>query len=590
MSLAAVFTLLVTLLVLVALVRESAPADVVFMGAVVLLAVVGILPPGEAFSGFANSAVIMVGALFVVAAALRETGALEFVSRRFLGKIRTERAALACIAIVATASSALLNNTPIVAMLLPLILDWCRKNNVAPSKLLIPLSFCTVLGGGCTLIGTSTNMVMNGLMIKRGLPSMGFFELSWAGVPCALIGVLYLITIGRHLLPQRKELLQQLGETRREYLVEMLVEPGCSLIGQSVEHAGLRRLPGLFLIVIEREGEAIGPVSPEMLIELGDRLVFTGLVETIVDLKKIPGLVPAADSMYDKTSVGAGRRLCEAVISPSSPLIGQTVRDADFRRLYNAAVVAVHRNGQRLPNKIGDIELRPGDTLLLQTGHNFTRLHRNNADFYLVSDVADSRNLRFERAWIAIAIFAGLIVAMVSGLLDPMIAAVLAAGLMVVTRCISTSDAHQAIEWPTLITIGASLGLGAALENSGAAAFLAEGLVDLTRPWGALAALAALYFLTMVLNELITNNGAAVLAFPFCIETAELLQVDSRPFLIAVTLAASFAFASPIGYQTHMMVYGPGGYRFSDFVRVGLPLNLLLWIVAVLTVPLFWSW
>lgn len=409
-------------------------------------------------------------------------------------------------------------------------------------------------------------------------------------MPCAVVGIIYLLTVGRRLLPQRKELLQQLGESRREYLVEMLVQPGCSLVGQSVEQAGLRRLPGLFLIVIEREGETIGPVSPDMILQQGDRLVFTGVVETIVDLKKIPGLVPAADSMYDRPELRSGRRMSEAVISSSSPLIGQTVRDADFRRLYNAAVVAVHRNGQRLPSKIGDIELRPGDTLLLQTGHNFARLHRNNTDFYLVSDVEDSRNLRFERAWTAIAIFVALVAALGTGIIDPMLAAVLAAGLMVGTRCISTSDAHQAVEWPTLITIGASLGLGAALENSGAAAYLAQGLVEVTRPWGALAALAALYFATMVLNELITNNGAAVLAFPFCIQTAELLDVDARPLLIAVTLAASFAFASPIGYQTHMMVYGPGGYRFSDFVRVGLPLNLLLWGIVVVVVPIFWAW
>jgi len=383
--------------------------------------------------------------------------------------------------------------------------------------------------------------------------------------------------------------MEQFGDARREYLVEMVVTPACRLIGQSIEAAGLRRLPGLFLVEIDRRGNVIAPVSPDTVLESDDRLVFTGVVSTIVDLKKIPGLEPATEATDQSSQEQRRRRLCEAVVSRSSPLIGQTVREAQFRSHYNAAIVAIHRNGERLATKIGDVKLESGDTLLLQTGANFAQAHRNNPDFYLVSDVEGSQPLRHERWWVALVIFAGLLLTMfMADGETAMLGAFIAGGLMVLTRCMSAADARQAVEWPVLIAIGASFGLGMALEKSGVALFVASNLVRVTQPLGPYATLAAIYFVTMVLNELITNNGAAALAFPFCLKAAELSHCDARPFVMAVALAASFAFASPVGYQTHMMVFGPGGYRFSDFVKVGVPLNLLLWIVCVILIPIIW--
>lgn len=587
------FTLLVLAATLFALLRDWGPPDVIFVGALVALVLARVLSPRDAFAGFASPSVLMVGALFMVAAALRETGALDHLGQRLLGKVNSERGGLLWVSTVATASSALLNNTTIVAMLLPVVLDWCRKRSISPSRLLIPLSFATILGGTCTLIGTSTNLVVQSKLVEKGMPPMSFVELGCVGVPCAVLGLSYLLTAGRWLLPNRKELLQQLEETRREYLVEMMVQPGCRLIGQSVQAAGLRNLPGLFLIEIDRNGSIIGPVAPQEIVRDGDRMVFTGVVDTIVDLKKIPGFVPAADETYEvKSERQRGRMLCEAVVSATSPLIGKTIKDADLRARYHAAVVAVHRNGQRVTTKLGDTTLHPGDTLLLQTGSHFLRAHRNNPDFYLVANVEDSRPLRHDRVPIALALFAGMI-----GLLatesftgiDPMIAALLVAGLMIVTRCISTADARQSIEWSVLVGIAASFGLGTALEKAGIARQFADFLAQSTAGWGPIVALAALYFGTMLLNELITNNGAAVLAFPFAVELSSSLEVSPRPFVVAIALAASYAFASPIGYQTHMMVYGPGGYRFADFVRVGLPLNLLLWVAAVTLIPLIWN-
>ncbi len=458
-------TLAVLAALLYGLVRDL-PTDVLFVGAVVLLAAFRVITPEEAFGGFSNAGMLTVAALFVVAAALRETGVMEIVGERFLGHVETEGKALLYMAVVLIPSAMVLNNTPKVALLVPVLIAWCRKRRISPSRLLMPLSFLSILGGTCSLIGTSTNLVVQGLVIKAGaalppgdphryqLRPMSMFEIGYVGLPCAVFGATYLLTIGRKLLPDRKDLIEQLEELRREYLVEMLVQPGCRLVGKKVGDAGLRHLPGLFLIEIDRDGQAIGPVGPDEVVMANDRLVFTGVVNTIVDLEKIPGLVPAADARYEVSPVNQrGRQLCEAVISPSSPLVGQTVRAADFRTLYDAAVVAVHRNGARLSNKVGAIELHAGDTLLLQVGTDFSLAYRNNPDFYLVSDVEDSRPVRFDRAWPATIIFVIMITAFVSGKVDIMLAAFLAAGAMVATRCISPADARSRstcqCSWPS---------------------------------------------------------------------------------------------------------------------------------------------
>jgi di/tricarboxylate transporter len=532
-------TVVVTGLLLAGLIRDL-PADALFVGAVVLLAAFRVITPAEAFAGYGNSGMLTVAALYVMAAGLRDTGVMDHVMDRLLGRVETERRALVHLALFLVPISAFLNNTPIVAMMVPVVVSWCRGRQISPSRLLIPVSFLTILGGCCTLIGTSTNLVVQGMLIKEKMRPMTLFELGGVGVPCAVVGAVYLLTIGRRLLPDRKELIEQLGESRREYLVEMLVQPGSRLVGKMVGEAGLRHLPGLFLIEIDRDGTIVGPVDPQEELQANDRLVFTGVVSTIVDLERIPGLVPAADATYEVSpEKRRGRRLCEVVISPSSPLNGQTIREADFRALYDAAVVAVHRNGSRLTNKIGDIEMRPGDTLLLQAGTHFARAYRNNPDFYLVSDVPGSQPLRSDKAWVAAAVFVVLIAAMSIEVIDVTIAAFLAAGLMVGLRCLTTSEARRSVEWPVLIAIGASFGLGTALEKSGVARAFAEFLVNGTHQWGPVASLAAIYFGTMVLNEVVSNNAAAVLAFPFGVETARQLGVGDRPFIIAIALAAS---------------------------------------------------
>ena len=532
---------------------------------------------------------LTVAVLFVVVAGLRETGVLDYIGQHLLGKSRTERGVLLRLSGVVLPLSAFLNNTPIVAMFMPVVLDWSRRNQVSPSRLLIPLSYLAILGGTCTLIGTSTNLVINGLMIENGIPGLSLFEIARIGIPYAVIGIAYLFVTGSILLPERKELLEQLGESRREFLAEMQIQAGCRLIGQTIEQGGLRQLPGLFLIEIDRNGQIIAPALPDQRLELHDRLIFTGIISSIIELEKIPQLVPVADPDYEVSPrKQRRRRLCEAVISENSPLRGKTIRDAEFRAVYGAAVVAVHRSGKRVEKKIGDITLQSGDTLLLQTQPHFQRAHRHDPAFYLISDVENWRPLRSDRAWIAVSLLLMLILLMTTGVMPIVLSATLTAVLMVALGCISAGDARQSVEWQVLITIAAAFGVGTALQNSGAATVIAASLVEATREWGPIAAIAVIYLLGSIMTELITNNAAAVLMFPFCLETARLYQASPLPFLMTLILSASASFMTPIGYQTNMMVYGPGGYRFTDFLRIGTPLNLLLWIVAVVMIPWIW--
>jgi len=594
----AIFCLVVLLGVLWGLLANRAP-DALLLGAVVLFALVGIVTPQEALAGFSNPGMLTVAALFVIAAAMRETGALDAAGAWLLGGARTHRSVLARMAASLPLISAFLNNTPIVAMFIPIISSWCRTHRVAPSRLLLPLSYFCIIGGTCTLIGTSTNLVVNGLMTEasRNTPSlseslrpMTFFEVGYVGLPYAAIGVAYMLLIGRRLLPNRKDLIEGLMDSPREYLVNMRVQPDCRLVGRTIEQAGLRHLPGLFLIEVVRDYRVISPVPPDCILRASDVLTFAGVVGTIVDIEKIPGLVPVADDSYEEQA--AQRRhevLCEAVVSQACPGIGKAIRDADFRATYNAAVIAVHRGGRRLVGRVGDIVLRPGDALLLQAGAHFVRAHRNNPDFLLVGGVEDSGPLRSEKALLSVVLLLVLVALLISGVLPTVVAVFLVAGLMIVFRCISASSARNSIDWQTLIAIAAAFGLAKALENSGIVHATADYLVDHTVGLGSYGLLAYIFFITAVFTAVITHTAAAALIFPFAVAIADEMGISPRPLVMAVVFAASASFVSPIGYQTNMMVYGPGGYKFGDFVRVGLPLTVLLGVCATLLIPLVWS-
>ncbi|HET9947989.1 MAG TPA: SLC13 family permease [Longimicrobiales bacterium] len=570
--------------VLLALGRH-APHQILVAGLGVLL-ITGVVDPATAFSGFGNTGLITVAVLFVVAAGLRQTGALAFIVQRALGRPKTVRGAQARLVVPVLAGSAFLNNTPLVAMLMPVVMDWCRTSGMRPSKLLLPLSYAAVLGGLCTLIGTSTNLVVNGLLVAAGHEGMTLFEIGWVGVPCALLGAVLLLAVAPKLLPNRTIDLAR-PEDPREYTVEMAVTPGGPLIGRSIEEAGLRHLPGLYLMEIHRGQNIIPMVDPAERLEANDHLVFVGVVASVVDLQRIPGLRPGTKQVFKLGSHRAQRCFAEAVVSRTCPLVGQTIREGRFRNRYGAVVIAVSRAGQRVPGRIGDIELRAGDALLLETLPSFVDEHRDSRDFYLVSRLDGEGPPTTAQAPIALAILVAMVAVVALGLLTMLQAAFLAAGAMIVTRCCSEDTARRSLDWPLLLAIGASFGLAGALDRTGAAAAIAGGLVELGGP-NPLLALAAVYVATTLASELITNNAAAVLMFPIALATAGQLGVSVTPFAVAVMIAASASFATPLGYQTHLMVYGPGGYRLWDFLKMGIPMDLLVWATAVTIIPLVW--
>jgi di/tricarboxylate transporter len=487
--------------------------------------------------------------------------------------------------------SAFLNNAPIVAMMTPAVLDWAKRVRIAPSRLLAPLSYASILGSITTMIGTSTNLTVAGLMIEADMPEMGFFELFPLGAPIACIGVLYLITVGWRLLPDREAPGDLIGENRREYMMAMRVEDDCPLADRSVEDAGLRELPGLFLVEIDRDGRVITPVAPDVPIRRGDVLVFAGVVSTIVDLQRIRGLVSVEE---EQASVLASQRrtLVEAVVSNSSPLVGNTVKGVSFRTVYDAAVIAIHRNGERVAGKIGEIQIRSGDTLLMQTAPGFLRAHRNSPDFYLVSDVGDGDKPRYQLAGLAIATLGVMVLAVSLFGVPVSLAACAAAGFLILTRCVTGSEARQSMRWSILVVIAAGLGIATAMAKTGAADWIATQLVVLAgigndaSPW---AALAVIYLVCLLMAETLHHNAAAAVMFPIAVATAHQVGADPRGFVMAVACASCCAFASPVTYQTHLIVYGPGGYRFTDFVKAGLPLDLLVAIVAIWLIPHFWA-
>ena len=561
--------------------------DVLFLGALTVLFVSNRIDASEALSGFSNPGMITVGALYIVVCGLRETGGIAWIVHWGLGRPKSSLQAKMRLMVPVTALSAFLNNTPVVGMFIPAVIDWAKKNNLSVSKLLIPLSYASIFGGTCTLIGTSTNLIVNGLIISEtGGTPFHVFSIAWVGVPSALIGLTYMFLFSDWLLPDRRPSIGAMQDPR-EYTVEMLVEENSPLVGRSIESAGLRSLPGLFLMEIERAGHIIPAVAPHEKLESNDRLVFVGIVDSIVDLQKIRGLAPATNQVFKLDAPRTERVLVEAVVSNSCPLVGKTIREGRFRTVYNAAVIAVARNGERINKKIGDIILRPGDTLLLEAPPTFSQQARDSRDFFLVSQLQDSQPFRHERGLFALIILAAMVLFAALNIFSMLEAAMMAAGLMIVMGCCDSDAARKSIDWQVLLVIAASLGVGHAMDKSGTALLIANAFISFAGN-SPLFALAMIYLITTIFTELITNNAAAVLVFPIAYATANTLDVSFTPFAVAIMMAASASFSSPIGYQTNLMVYGPGGYRFSDYPKIGLPLNILLGVVTVTLAPIIW--
>ena len=590
-------------MIIVALVnkRKIGP-DLVMSSGLVFLMITGVVDMKEAVYGFADRPLLMIAGLFVVAAALQETGGIELIGRKLLGRPSSIATAQFRMMTPVTLMSAFMNTTPIVAMYIPMVNDWAKRLRIQPSKLFMPLSFAAIFGGQGTMIGTGSNLIIMGLFIEWwqhppdwveslsiSAPSdaLSMWGVAWIGVPVAIIGISFVILTSKWLLPNR-EPVQKSNVSKREYEIKMLIEDGASIINKTIAEAGLRNLPGLYLYAIVREDDLMIPLSPEVKLKQGDKLVFVGDVESVVDLRKFRGLVPATAELEHIGGEPFNRKLIEAVVSSASPLVGKSVRDSKFRSVYNAAILAVHRGGQHIKGKIGDIKFEPGDTLLLESGGEFLGPWRNSPDFYLVSEIAGSRPPLHNKAWISLGVLALLIVLMTWGIIDRVASIWLCGLLMVALRCINGPDARSAIKFQILIVIGAAMGIGNAVDKSGLATFASQGLLDFSHNigMGNYGILFMVFLMTSIAAQLMTNYGAAVIMFPIVMGTAEGLGVNPYTFVFTMIAAAGCNFITPFTYPTNIMVFGSGGYRVSDFPRLGIPLTLLVATIATVVAPI----
>lgn len=559
----------------------------VMMAVLTVLSVTGVLNPAEALGGFANSGLITVAAMFVVAAGIHASGGIDLLVNKALGTPGTTRSALTRIFAPVVVLSAFLNNTPVVATMIPAIHAWSRKINIAPSKLMIPLSYTAILGGTVTLIGTSTNLVVNGqYQLITGEAGFSLFSITAVGLPVAIVGLLFMWVFFPRWLPDRMQ--NKAFANLREFTLEVCVSANGPLVGKSIQAAGLRHLQRVYLVEIERNNTVVTAVPSEEILQGGDRLVFAGDTEAISDLLRINGLEPSAENGHSDALITnrAERRLVEAVVSPHCAAIGQAIRDARFRDQYGAVVLAVARNGERVKGNLGTIELEAGDTLLLEARPAFVSRQRYNKDFLLVNDL-DTEPPRHEKALLSWAILIGVVIAATFGVIDMLNASLIGAGLMLVTGCCSVSQAEKSLDLTVLITIGASFALGIALDKTGVAKVLAENIIYLSggTPW---LMLVLAYVTVSVMTEFITNNAAAILMLPIVLEMTEKAGLNNEPFVFAIMMAASASFATPLGYQTNLMVYGPGGYNFRDFLKVGLPMNIVIGISTLTVLLIGW--
>ncbi|PLA74658.1 SLC13 family permease [Hydrogenovibrio sp. SC-1] len=580
------FSLLLTGAVLLVLVFTKAKPHFVMMSALTLLSVSGILSIEESLAGFSNPGLITVAAMFVLAAGVYASGGIDLIVNTFLGNPKSERGALLRIFLPVSVLSGFLNNTPVVATMIPAIHLWARKINIAPSKLLIPLSYTAILGGTLTMIGTSTNLVINGqYQSLTGEAGFSLFDITLIGLPVAIAGLVFMWWFFPKWLPNRSD--QKMFSNFREFTLEVLVSPQGPLVGKTIQSAGLRDLNSLYLVEIEREGSIITAVSSEEKLKGNDRLVFAGDTQAISDLLRINGLeAPLSEGNTTLDKESAERRIVEAVVSPSCEAVGYAIRDVHFRNRYGAVILAVARNGERIKGNLGNIKLEAGDTLLLEARPAFVSRQRYNRDFLLINE-HDQARLRHDRAYIALAILVGVVITASFGILSMLHATLLGAGLMVISGACTVAQAEKGLDLPVIITIAAAFALGAALNKTGAADLLAQGMIELSfgQAW---LLLVLTYFTVSVLTEMITNNAAAVLMLPIILEMTDKLSLNNEPFIFAIMMAASASFATPLGYQTNLMVYGPGGYTVKDFLKVGLPMNLFIGLVTLSILLIGW--
>ncbi|ABP00509.1 DASS family transporter: sodium ion/sulfate, partial [Ostreococcus lucimarinus CCE9901] len=581
------------------LLRDYVAADWTMMLAVATLNLCGVITLAESLAGFANEGLLTVGALFVVAAGISATGGLDWYMGKVLGKPRTPAGAQLRLMLPIACVSGFLNNTPVVAVMIPIVLRWAEATGMAKEQLMIPLSFASVLGGTCTLIGTSTNLVVQGMVEtwtrehagRGGEVKIGLFDLGLYGVPVALAGIAYVLLASPFLLPKGARRIgsgprdQRRGEDEEDLLVGARVEGWSPAVGHTVAASGLRGLPGLYLVSVRRNQALLRAIGPEFILNQGDILYFTGMIESLGKvLRRVPGLAPYSSDQVDKLEISShDRRLIQAVVAKTGDLVGKSIRDIKFRTRFNAVVIAVHREGARVHSRIGDVVLHPGDVLLLDAGEDFKQSARAQGAFALISVLDDSTPPRLRLLIPSLLCALAMISLYTAGVMELFTAAVLAAAVMIASGTLTQQEARNAIKWDVIVTIAGAFGISRAMQNSGVAEAVAKKLVALGRVTntGEIGLLVAVYLATFLISNIVTNNAAAALMLPIAASAAESENIALEKMAFLLMLAASASFMSPFGYQTNLMVYGPGGYVFADFIKFGFPMQITLLIVSI---------